>query len=182
MSFGFAGAVGLGLVVSVTKHNWCADEGVFFADFALQEALIRPVQELKTLKRFHRLVGRSQNVDESFVGPHLKLLAAVLVFMNCAQNGNDLLFGGQRDGTGHAGACALRSFNDLFRRRIHQLMIVTFEPDSDFFLDCHLPSPPVKFCAGATSKKVLHCAGCFVFGHLKTGEPRTAQLTRGLDG
>lgn len=44
MSFGFAGAVGLGLVVSVTKHNWCADEGVFFADFALEEAFPGPVE------------------------------------------------------------------------------------------------------------------------------------------
>lgn len=33
-----------GLVVAEAEENWCADEGIFFADFAFQKAFPRPVQ------------------------------------------------------------------------------------------------------------------------------------------
>lgn len=41
---GFAGAFGLSLVVAVAKHDRCADERKLFADFAFEEAFVRPVE------------------------------------------------------------------------------------------------------------------------------------------
>ena len=67
------------------------------------------------------------------MGSHLKLLAAVLVLMDGTQDGHDLLFGGQRDRTGYAGACALRGLHDLLCCGIHQLGIIASQSDSDFF-------------------------------------------------
>ncbi len=48
--FGILGFVGFGIlrrVISETEHNRSANEGVLFADFALEKALIGPVQKLE---------------------------------------------------------------------------------------------------------------------------------------
>ena len=37
--------VSLWLVVAVAEHNWRTDEGIFFANFTLKEAFVRPVQK-----------------------------------------------------------------------------------------------------------------------------------------
>ena len=66
-------------------------------------------RELQVHQTVDGLVGRPQDVDEPLVGPPLKLLAAVLVLVDGAQDGHDLFHGGQGDGTGDPSAVRLRS-------------------------------------------------------------------------
>ena len=47
---------------------------------------------------FHGLLGGAHDVDEAHVGAALKLLAAVLILVDGAQDGDDLGLGGQGDG------------------------------------------------------------------------------------
>ena len=72
------------------------------------------------------------------MGSHFKLFAAVLVLMNRTQNGDNLLFGRERNRTGYAGACTLCRLHNLVGGLIHQLVIVTLDSDSDFLLDLSL--------------------------------------------
>ena len=58
------------------------------------------------------------------MGAHLELLAAVLILMNSAQNGNDLLLGGERDGTRYSRAGALSGSYDSLCGLINQLVII----------------------------------------------------------
>ena len=94
-------------------------------------------RELQAHQSLHRLIGRSQDINQSLVGAHLKLLAAVLIFVDGTQNGDDLLLCRQRHRPGNSGARALRCLNDLLGGGIHQLVIVPLESDPDFFFDCH---------------------------------------------
>src|SRR5699024_10010584 len=94
-------------------------------------------RELQTHQSLNGLVGGSEDVDKSLVGSHLKLLTAVLILMNGAQDGDDLLLGRQRDRSGNPCARALRGLHDLLGGLIHQLMIVTLNSYPDFFFDCH---------------------------------------------
>ena len=55
-------------------------------------------RELQAHQSLHRLIGRSQDINQSLVGAHLKLLAAVLIFVDGTQNGDDLLLCRQRHG------------------------------------------------------------------------------------
>ena len=54
--------------------------------------------KLKISQSFNGFVGRSDYINKPFVRSRFKLLAAVLIFMNGAENGNNLFFGGQRHG------------------------------------------------------------------------------------
>ena len=53
--------------------------------------------ELQARKSLHRLVGRLQDVDQALVRARLELLAAVLIFVDSAQDRDDLFVGGKRD-------------------------------------------------------------------------------------
>ena len=50
--------------------------------------------ELKICQSFNCFVGRSDYIDESFVSSCFELFAGVLIFMNCAKDGYNFLFGG----------------------------------------------------------------------------------------
>ena len=76
------------------------------------------------------------DVDDPLVGADLKLLAAVLVFVGRAKDGNDLLFGRQRDGAADLCARFLHSVHNALRREVYEFVIVCGEFDSDF-LSCH---------------------------------------------
>ena len=81
-------------------------------------------RHLKAGQSIHSLVGRGQDIDESLVGPLLELLAAVLIFVDCAEDRNDLLLSGQRDRTGHLCAGSLDRVNDLCGGLINELVIL----------------------------------------------------------
>ena len=72
-------------------------------------------REFQTFERFHSFVGRSEDVDESLVGSHLKLLTAVLVLVDGPQNGDDLFLSGERDGAGYPSAGSPGGLHDLLR-------------------------------------------------------------------
>ena len=73
----------------------------------------------------------------------LKLLAAVLVLVDGAQDGDDFLLGGQGDGAGDGSAGALGGLHDLLRALVDELVIVSLQTDADhFFLSCHGLFPP----------------------------------------
>ena len=73
------------------------------------------------------------------MGAALELLPGVLVLMDGAQDGHNLLLGGQGDGAGHGRAGALGGLHDLLSALVDELMVVGLQADADhFFLSCHL--------------------------------------------
>src|SRR5450755_2991880 len=97
-----------------------------------------------------RLLGGLEDVEQSFVGTDLELLAALLVDVRRAQDGELVDARGQRNGTRHLRACALRGLHDLARRLVEQLVVVGLEPDSNL-LGCHRCSPFVQAKISATT-------------------------------
>ena len=65
--------------------------------------------QIQTHQRFHGLGAGVVDVDQALVGAALELLPAVLVLVDGAKDGDDLLLGGQGDGAGDGGASSLRS-------------------------------------------------------------------------
>src|SRR3954467_1653168 len=78
-----------------------------------------------------RLLRRLEDVEQALVRADLELLARLLVAGGRAQHGELVDLGGQRHGTSHAGARALRRVHDLARRLVEQAVIVGLETDSD---------------------------------------------------
>src|SRR5256714_13783299 len=64
----------------------------------------------------------------------LKLLARLLIDVRRTQNGPLVFHRGQWNRPSHARSGALCSFDDFRRRLIEHAMIVSLEPDSDFFV------------------------------------------------
>ena len=54
--------------------------------------------QLQRHQGFDRLGGGVLDVDQTLVSPTLKLLTAILVLVDSAQDGDDLFLGGQGDG------------------------------------------------------------------------------------
>ena len=54
--------------------------------------------KLEAHQSLNGLGGGVGDVDQALVGAALELLTGVLILMNSAQDGDDLLLGGQRDG------------------------------------------------------------------------------------
>ena len=67
--------------------------------------------------------------------------------MNSAQDGDDLLLGGQRDGAGDGRAGALGGLDDLLCALVDDLMVIGLEANANHFF-CHF-------------RFLLHC--CTVF-------------------
>ena len=94
-------------------------------------------REFKIHQSLNGFVGRSEDVDKSLMGAHFELLTAVLILMNSAQDGDNLLLGRQRNRSTYASTGTLCSCYDLLSGLIHQLMIIPFDSYPDFFFDCH---------------------------------------------
>ena len=71
------------------------------------------------------------------MGSALELLTAILVLVDSAKDGDDLLLGGQGDGTADGCAVALSGVDDLCSAGVDQLMIISLQTDADHFLVCH---------------------------------------------
>ena len=87
----------------------------------------------------YRLGSGPQDVDEALVGPHLKLLAGILVLVGGAQDGHDLLLRGERDRAGHAGTGALGRLDDARCALVDDGMLIGLELDADLLV-CHVLS------------------------------------------
>src|SRR5689334_9638875 len=77
------------------------------------------------------LRGRIDNVEETLMGAHFKLLTTFLVDVRRAVHGELLDFGRQWNWPAHLRAGALGGVDDLARRRIKNAMVESFEPDAD---------------------------------------------------
>src|SRR5499427_4917672 len=74
---------------------------------------------------------RIDNIEEPFVGAHFELLAAFLVDMRRAVDGEFLYLGRQRNRPADLRASAFGGVYDLTRRRIENAMVESLEPDAD---------------------------------------------------
>src|SRR5262245_21395330 len=88
-------------------------------------------RQIELHQRVHGLRRRIDDVGQPLVGAHLELLAALLVDVWRAVDGERLDLGRQRDRPAHLGARALGGIHDLARRRIEDAMVERFEPDAD---------------------------------------------------
>ena len=66
------------------------------------------------------------------MGAALELLPAVLILVDGAKDGDDLLLGGQGDGAGDGGAGALGGLHDLFRALVDELMVISLQANANF--------------------------------------------------
>src|ERR1700676_1928928 len=82
-------------------------------------------------QRVHRLRRRIDDVEQSFMGAHLELLAAFLVDMRRPVDRELLDPGRQRGRPAHLRAGALGGRHDLACGRIENPMIERLEPDAD---------------------------------------------------
>ena len=87
--------------------------------------------------------SRAQNVDQSLVSSHFELFSGVFVFVCCSDDGHNFLLSRKWNRTTDLRSCFLCCFNDLRCRLIDQLVIVSFETDSDFWVS--LKKSPLLF-------------------------------------
>src|SRR5262249_46333130 len=85
---------------------------------------------------------------------HLELLAALLVDVRRAVDGEALDAGGQRNRPPHLGARALGRVDDLARRSVEHAMIKGLEPNADV-LTLHLTSTCPKNCEAPGFSRAL---------------------------
>src|SRR5579862_3010408 len=81
-------------------------------------------------QRIDGLRRRIDDVEQAFMRAHLELLAALLVDVRRAVDGELLDLGRQRDRPAHLRAGAFGRIDDLARRRIEDAVIERLEPDS----------------------------------------------------
>src|SRR3954447_11577677 len=96
-------------------------------------------QRVEALQRVDGFRRGLKDVDQALVRAHLEVLARVLVLEGRADHAIDVLLSGQRHGAGHAGAGALRGFDDLAGSPVDGVMVIRLEPDSNFLCcyRCH---------------------------------------------
>src|SRR5262245_60933954 len=87
--------------------------------------------EIELHQRVDGLRRRIDDVEQPLVRAHLELLAALLVDVRRAVDGELLDLGRQRDRPAHLRAGALGRIYDLARRRIEDAMVERLEPDAD---------------------------------------------------
>ena len=88
------------------------------------------------------------------MGAHFKLLPAILILVGGAENGDDLLLGGKRDGAGYPGARPPGRIHDLLGALVDQVVLVGLELDADLLV-CHIISSSFKV-SGSTRFRVFH--------------------------
>src|ERR1700693_6087832 len=99
-------------------------------------------------QRIDRLRRRIDDIEQALMRAHFELLAALLVDVRRAVDGELLDLGRQRDRPAHLRAGALRRIDDLARRRIEDAVIERLEPDS-YVLTVHdtaLEKRMPRFC------------------------------------
>ena len=68
-----------------------------------------------------RLLGRGDDVDQTLMCALLELFARVFVFVDCAQDGDDLLFGRKRNRSADDSAGLLDRIDDLVRDGVKRI-------------------------------------------------------------
>src|SRR5689334_9364033 len=88
-------------------------------------------RQVETHQRVDGLRRGVDDVDETLVGAHLEVLAAVLVLVGRADNAVDVLLGRQGHRAGDLRARTGDRVNDLARRGVDHLVVIGLEPDAD---------------------------------------------------
>src|SRR5688572_19085857 len=82
-------------------------------------------------ERVHRLRGRVDDVDQTLVRAHLKVLTRVLVLVRRTNDAVAVDLGRQRHRAGDLSPGTGHRFDDLARRRVDDLVVVRLQPDAD---------------------------------------------------
>src|SRR6478609_2183474 len=88
-------------------------------------------RQVKTHQRVNRLGRGVDDVDETLVGAHLKVLAGVLVLVGRADDAVHVLLGRQRHRASNLRTRTGDRVNDLARRGVDHLVVIGLEPDAD---------------------------------------------------
>src|SRR5689334_850421 len=101
-------------------------------------------REVELHQRVDGLRGWIDDVEQALMGAHLELLAALLVDVRRAVDGEFLDFRRQRDGPAHLCAGALGGRHDLARGRVENAVVERLQPDADVLAvhGCSLGSLP----------------------------------------
>src|SRR5688572_19892948 len=97
-------------------------------------------RKIQLHQRINRLRGWIQNVHQALVRSDFKLLTRFLVHVWRAKHGPLVLYSRQGDRTRYSCARSFRSLNNFCGRLIEYTMIVSFQSDSDLFIQ-HLFCP-----------------------------------------
>ena len=87
-------------------------------------------RKIETHKRVDGGAAGVEDIDETLVGEHLKLLAGVLVLVGRADDRVKVALGGQGDGAGNAGAGLLGGVHDELGGLVDDLVIVALGGES----------------------------------------------------
>ena len=88
-------------------------------------------RKVETHKRVNGGRRGLNDVNETLVGTHLELLAAVLVHVRRTNDGVEVALGGQRDGAGNLGTSLQRGVYDELGGLIHNLVVKTLQANPD---------------------------------------------------
>src|SRR5206468_8593666 len=87
--------------------------------------------QIELHQRIDRLRGRIDNIEQTLVGAHLELLAALLVDMRRTVDGELLDARRQRNRSANLRAGPFRRVHDLTRRRIENSMVERLETNAN---------------------------------------------------
>lgn len=90
--------------------------------------------EIELLELIDGAGGGVENVEKALVGADLELIGGLLVDVHRTVDGEFLNPGGQRDGTGHFGTCALGGFNDFDGRTVDGPVVECAKADANFLI------------------------------------------------
>ena len=83
--------------------------------------------KLNCEKRFNNFCICVSENNKSLMCALLKLLTAILIFVNRTKDCDNFLLCGERNGTGYFGAISLCDFYDLCCRRINESVLIALE-------------------------------------------------------
>src|SRR5436190_4655416 len=99
-------------------------------------------RQIELHQSINRLRRRIEDVHQTLMRSDFKLLARLLVDVRRTQHGPLILDRRQRNWSSHARAGSLCRLDDFRRRLIQHPVIVSLEPDPDFFVK-HSPMSPI---------------------------------------
>src|SRR3954468_11286482 len=136
-----------GTTLLLSSQTWVMPSLVPSSPFTLRSKVMSSTSELdldvhagrqvEPHERVNRLRGGVDDVDETLVRAHLKVLAGVLVLVGRADDAVHVLLGRQRHRAGDLGTRAGDRVHDLARRGVDHLVVIGLEPDADL-LSRHL--------------------------------------------
>src|SRR4051812_37247303 len=124
-----------------SSQSWVMPSLVPSSPFTLRSKVMSLTSELdldvdtgRQVEAHERVDGLRRgvdDVDETLVGAHLEVLAAVLVLVRRADDAVDVLLGRQGHRAGDPRARTGDRVNDLARRGVDHLVVIGLEPDAD---------------------------------------------------